>query len=158
MHELLRDEVALLARGERELLDLPGDALLLVERELDGGDDVRELDLRRLDGGDDDLLVRVEEVLHHHHRVVPLLERLAVEVRGELRQRLRVVVDGDRDVLLRGAELVRDLLVESAGELRAIERDSRRSASGRAPLRAPRDVRPASASRSLARSARRRAE
>ena len=54
----------------------------------------------------------VEEVLHHHHRVVPLLERLPVEVRGELRQRLAVVVNGDRDVLLRGRELVRDLLVE----------------------------------------------
>ena len=62
------------------------------------------------------MLVGVEEVLHHHHRVVPLLERLAVEVGGELRQRLRVVVHGDRDVLLRGGELVRDLLVEGVGE------------------------------------------
>jgi hypothetical protein len=43
--------------------------------------------------------------------VVPLLDRLAVEVGGELRQRLGVVVDGDRDVLLRRAELVGDLLV-----------------------------------------------
>ncbi len=70
----------------------------------------------RLHGRDPDLLVGVEEVLHHHHRVVALLDRLAVEVRGELRQRLRVVVDGDRDVLLRGAELVGDLLVEGVGE------------------------------------------
>ena len=54
----------------------------------------------------------VEEVLDHHHRVVPLLDRLAVEVGGELRRRLRVVVDGDCDVLLRRAEFVRDLLVE----------------------------------------------
>ena len=116
MHELLRDEVALLAGGERELLDLAGDPLLLVERERDG------LDRRprtRLCGastaGTTTCLVGVEEVLHHHHRVVPLLDRLAVEVRRELGQRLRVVVDGDRDVLLRGRELVRDLLVEGAG-------------------------------------------
>ena len=57
-------------------------------------------------------LVGVEQVLHHHHRVVALLDRLAVEVRRELREGLRVVVDGDRDVLLRRGELVRDLLVE----------------------------------------------
>jgi hypothetical protein len=57
-------------------------------------------------------LVGVEQVLHDHHRVVPLLDGLAVEVRGEVRQRLGVVVDGDRDVLLRGAELAPDLLVQ----------------------------------------------
>ena len=67
---------------------------------------VGEVRLRRLDARDDDVVVGVEQVLHHHHRVVPLLDRLAVEVRGELRQRLRVVVDGDRDVLLRRRELV----------------------------------------------------
>src|SRR5687767_11116419 len=49
VHELLRYEIALLASGERELLDLTGDALLLVEGKLDRGDDVLELDLRRLD-------------------------------------------------------------------------------------------------------------
>ena len=54
----------------------------------------------------------VEEVLHHHHRVVSLLERLLVEVRRELGERLAVVVNRDRDVLLRRRELVRDLLVE----------------------------------------------
>ena len=86
-----------------ELDDLLGDALLLLERELDGRDRVGELGLRRLDAGDHDLLVGVEQVLDDHHRVVPLLDRLPVEVRGELRQRLRVVVDGDRHVLLRGA-------------------------------------------------------
>ena len=41
--------------------------------------------------------------------MVPLLERLPVEVRRELREGLGVVVHGDRDVLLRGAELARDL-------------------------------------------------
>ena len=67
---------------------------------------------------DHDLLVKVEQVLDHHHRVVSLLDGLPVEVRGELRQRLRVVVDGDRDVLLGRAELVGDLLVQRVGELR----------------------------------------
>ena len=101
-----------LPRRDGELGDLGGDALLLVERERDGSDVVGERRLRRGDGRDDHVVVGVEEVLHHHHRVVPLLERLVVEVRGELRQRLGVVVNGDRDVLLRGRELVRDLLVE----------------------------------------------
>ena len=112
MHELLGDEVAVLPRGHGELGDLRRDALLLVERERDRSDVVGEGRLRRGDGRDHHVVVRVEEVLHHHHRVVSLLDRLPVEVRGELRQRLRVVVDGDRDVLLRGRELVRDLLVE----------------------------------------------
>ena len=73
--------------------------------------------------GIDDLLVRVEQVLDDHHRVVPLLERLPVEVRGELGQRLGVVVDRDRDVLLRRRELVADLLVQRVARSRA-RRDS----------------------------------
>ena len=89
---------------------------MVVERQLDGLDDVGEGRLRCLDRGDHDRLVRVEEVLHHHHRVVPLLERLPVEVPGELREGLRVVVDGDRDVLLRRRVLVRDLLVQRLRE------------------------------------------
>ena len=84
--------------------------------ELYRGDDVREVHLRRLDCRDDDLCVGVEQILHHHHRVVPLLDRLAVEVGRELGQRLGVVVDRDRDVLLRCRELVRDLLVEGVAE------------------------------------------
>jgi hypothetical protein len=59
---------------------------------------------------------RVEQVLDDHHRVIALLERLPVEVRGELRERLGVVVDRDCDVLLRGRELVRDLLVQCLRE------------------------------------------
>ena len=51
-------------------------------------------------------MIGVEEVLDHHHRVVPLLERLAVEVLRQQRQRLGVVVDRDRHVLLRGGELL----------------------------------------------------
>ena len=60
--------------------------------------------------------VGVEQELDEHHRVVPLLDRLPVEVRGEERQRLGVVVDRDRDVLLRGRELVADLLVQRLRE------------------------------------------
>ena len=60
--------------------------------------------------------VGVEQVLDHHHRVVALLHRLAVEEAGELRQRLVVVVDRARHVLLVGGELVADLLVELGDE------------------------------------------
>ena len=87
------------ARGR----DLLGHAPLLLQREPHRLDDVRERGLRRVDARDRHRLVRVEQVLDDHHRVVPLLDRLAVEVRGEPRQRLRVVVHGDRDVLLRRA-------------------------------------------------------
>ena len=62
-------------------------------------------------------LVRVQQVLDHHHRVVALLERLAVEERRQLGQRQVVVVDGHRGVLLRGAELAADLVVQGGDEL-----------------------------------------
>ena len=42
MHELLGDEVAFLAGGQRQAGDLLRDALLLLEGERDGGDVVRE--------------------------------------------------------------------------------------------------------------------
>ena len=48
--------------------------------------------------------------------MISLLDRLPVEVRGELRKVLGVVVDGNRDVLLRRRELVRDLAVEGVSE------------------------------------------
>src|SRR5262245_10274376 len=109
VQELLADELPLLARLLHELDDLVGDPLLLLERERDRRDGVRERRLRRLDPRDHDLLVRIEQVLDDDHRVVPLLDRLPVEVRGELGEGLGVVVDRDRDVLLRRAELVADL-------------------------------------------------
>ena len=96
--------------------DLVGDPLLLLQRERDGLAGVAEIRLRRLDSGDVDGLVGVEQELHHHHRVVPLLDRLAVEMGGELRQRLGVEVHRDRHVLLRRGVLVPDLLVECLGE------------------------------------------
>ena len=89
---------------------------VLRERQRDWRDDVGEADLRGGDAGDHDVRVGVEQVLDHHHRVVALLERLAVEERRELRQRLPVVVDGDRHVLLVRGELVGDLLVELGHE------------------------------------------
>ena len=64
-----------------------------------------------------DRLAGVEQVLDDHHRVVPLLHRLAVEVLRELRERLAVVVDRDRDVLLRGGHLAADLVVERVREV-----------------------------------------
>ena len=113
MQELLADEVALGTGELGEVGDLLGDALLLLERQPHRLDDVRELDLRLGDPRDRDALVGVEQVLDDHHRVISLLDRLTIEVRGEPRERLRVVVDRDRDVLLRGGELVPDLLVQS---------------------------------------------
>jgi hypothetical protein len=62
------------------------------------------------------LNVGVKQVADQHHRVVALLQRLRVEERRQARQRLAVVVDGDRRVLLKGGELVGDLLVEPGDE------------------------------------------
>ena len=72
--------------------------------------------LRRGDARDHRVGVGVEQVLDHHHRVVALLERLRVEERRQPRKRLGVVVDGDGHVLLRGGELVGDLLGELVDE------------------------------------------
>ena len=106
-----------LLAGERgQPHDLLRDGSLLLEGEADRAGGVREIALRLGDGGDLHLLPRVEEVLHEHHRVVSLFEGLAVEVRRQLLKGLRVEVDGDRHVLVRGGELVRDLLVQCADE------------------------------------------
>ena len=80
-------------------------------------DDVGELDLRRVHAGNDRRLVGVQQVLDHHHRVVALLQRLAVEERRHLGQGQVVVVDGHGGVLLRGAELAADLVVQGGDEL-----------------------------------------
>ena len=100
VQELLADELALLARELHEVDDLLGDPLLLREREGHGSDDIRECGLRCVDTGRDHVFVGVEEVLHHHHRVVPFLHCLAVEVRCKLWEVLGVVVGRDGDVLL----------------------------------------------------------
>ena len=63
-----------------------------------------------------DAEVAVEAVLHEHHGVVALLERLPVEVPGQLREVVVVEPHGDRDVLLRRRELVADLLGEKVVE------------------------------------------
>jgi hypothetical protein len=62
------------------------------------------------------LFARVEEVLDDHHCVIALLERLLVKVTRELWERLAVVVDGDGDILLRGAELAADLVIQAVNE------------------------------------------
>ena len=116
LHELLAGEVAALARHAHEVGALIRDPPLLIERQRDGLAEARERRLRRLDAGDDHGLVRVEQVLHHDHRVVALFDGLPVEEPGELRERIGVVIGRDRDVLLRGGELVADLLGEAVGE------------------------------------------
>ena len=116
MQELLSDELALLARKLHELDDLLGDPLLLCKRQRHWSNDVCECGLRSVDARRDDIVIGIEEVLNHHHRVVPFLDGLAIEVRGELREILGVVVDRDRDVLLRRGEFVPDLVVEGGRE------------------------------------------
>ena len=101
------------SRDLHEVCDLLRDGLLLLECEGDGRSVVLEACLRRVNTRDQHLRVRVEQVLHDHHRVVSLFDRLPIEMRGELRQRLHVVVHGDRHVLLRRGVLVRDLAVEA---------------------------------------------
>ena len=112
MQELLADEVTFLPREPGEAHNLTGHRALLLERERDRRHGLGEVRPRGGDSRDGNALVGVEQVLHDHHRVVPLLDGLAVEVCGELGQRLAVVVDRDRHVLLRGAELAPDLLVQ----------------------------------------------
>ena len=116
MQELLSHELSVLARELDELDDLLRHPLFLFERERHRLNDVVERRLRCVDPGNGHVLVGVEEVLHHHHRVVSLFDRLPVEVRGQLRKVLGVVVDSDRDVLLGRGELVPDLLVEGPSE------------------------------------------
>ena len=114
--ELLADEVALGPGDLRQLLDLAGHRLLLLERHAHWLDRVRELVARTGHGWDGDRRLGVEQVLDDDHRVVPFLDRLAVEMAREERQGLVVVPDRDRDVLLRGAEFVGQLVVQLVGE------------------------------------------
>jgi hypothetical protein len=118
MEELLADEVAFVPRERDQRDDLLGNTLLLFEGENNRLHARPEVRLRRLDARDRHAVVGIEEKLDDHHRVVSLLDRLPVEGRGELGERLTVVVDGDRDVLLGRSELVGDLLVQRIREPR----------------------------------------
>ena len=115
-HELLAEGVALVAGGAEQRLDLGGHLLLLHQCQLDrllhGGELVDD----RVDAGDAHAHVPVEQVLHEHHRVVPFLDRLAVEVGSQLRQVQVVEPHGDRHVLLAGRELVADLFLQEGHE------------------------------------------
>jgi hypothetical protein len=109
------DVLAVLARELHERRDLLGHRPLLLERERHRGAIVAEGDLRAGDGRDDDLAVGVDQVLDERHRVVSLLDRLAVEVRREARKRLGVVVH--RDGVSAGRPRTRSRpLVERVGE------------------------------------------
>ena len=103
-HGLLAERITLGPGGLEQRLDLPGDLLLLREGELDRLDDVREVVAHGRDAGDRDAEMPVHAVLHEHHRVIALLDRLPVEVRRELRQVVIVEPRRDRDVLLRCRE------------------------------------------------------
>lgn len=92
LHELLTQEVSLVARGLRQVDDLIGDGLLLRERVLDRCPVVGERVLGLFDAGELHGDVAVEEVLHDHHGVVEHFYGLIVEVLGQLRE-VFVVVD-----------------------------------------------------------------
>ena len=63
-----------------------------------------------------DRLADVDQVLDHHHRVAALLERLAIEERGQPRQRLASRSGRRCRCTASRRELVRDLVVEGGGE------------------------------------------
>jgi hypothetical protein len=116
VQELLGEVVVRLTRHREQVGDVHGHLLLLLEREADRRDVVRELRLRRADLGEVDPLVAVEQVVDHLHRVLALFLGLVVEELGELRVRLGRVVGPDRRVLVRRGELTRDLGVQGVDE------------------------------------------
>ena len=71
--------VAVVASELEQRVDLVGDPVLLVERHPHRRDDVVEAGQLRIDVGNPHLLVGIEQVLDHDHRVVALFVRLAVE-------------------------------------------------------------------------------
>ena len=107
--------------------------------------------------GDRDAEVPVEPVLHEHHGVIALFDGLLVEVLGELRKVVVVVPDGDRDVLLRGGELVPDLFGQQLVETvflhaSTVPAGTDRFQTGKASLRCePRSLRRPHQTRSLRR-------
>ena len=113
LHELLAEVVALVAGGPRERLDLLGDRAAPARSASSSGSRARSKSLRTastpgIATGD----VLVQQVLHHHHRVVAFFQRLLVEVPGQLRQVLIVVPDSHRCVLLGRREFVTDLFLQ----------------------------------------------
>ena len=116
LQEDLARVIASLARNVEELADRDGIRALLFERGLDRGDVVVEGAAGCLDLTEVELAATLEQVVDDLHRVPPLLVRLLVEELRELRERLGVVVRADRDVLMGGGELPRDLFVERSDE------------------------------------------
>ena len=117
LHELLAEVVAFVAGGAGQPADLLGDRALQVECEADGLTRRLEGVAYGIDGRDLGGHAAVDEVLHEHHRVIALLDRLAVEEFGQLRQVGAVEVHRDRKVLLRRAEFAADLVVKQAVKL-----------------------------------------
>ena len=74
LHELLAGVVAELTRKGCKRADLLGHPPFLGERERDRRDDIGEARLGRANPWDGDVEPGVEQVLHHHHRVVSLLK------------------------------------------------------------------------------------
>ena len=107
---------SLVARDPRQAVDLLGDPLLLLQRELDRGDDVGE----RRDGRPTAGMTTSASVSRRYCTIIIAWSRsssaCAVEERRHLRHRQRVVVDRAREVLVVGSKLVADLGVELVDE------------------------------------------
>src|SRR2546428_6952615 len=104
--------VILFERQLQDRVDLPGDLLLPVQRELHRLFGGGECALRRGHRGDDDCSAGVDEVLDEAHGVVALFCRLAGEMLGKPRQALDLKMGSDRDVLKRRTKLTANLRVK----------------------------------------------
>ncbi len=116
LHELLAEVVALVSRDAGQPGDLLGHRALLLERHRESVARRVERVAHRVHAGNLDVHATVEQILHEHHRVIALFDRLGVEVLSQLRQIVGVEINGDRDVLLRGTEFTANLLLQEGVE------------------------------------------
>ncbi len=86
LHELLAEEVTLVAGHRRQLADLFGDRAFLIQRQRQRVVWFVELIAHRTHTRDLDVHIAIEQMLHQHHRVVSFLDRLAVKVLRQLWQ------------------------------------------------------------------------
>jgi len=73
LHELVGREVALVARDLCQLVDQRSNPAFLLKGQLDGCDNISEVDLRGAHSGNDNRGILIDKVLDHHHRVIAFL-------------------------------------------------------------------------------------
>ena len=86
LHELLAEVVTLVAGDACQPADLLGHRALLLECHRQCVARCGERVAHCVHAGNLDVHVAVEQILHEHHRVIAFLDRLGVEVLGQLRQ------------------------------------------------------------------------